>query len=122
MGYADGYDHVAVSYSMMRHTWKWTRKLFFHLLDLTVLNSFIIFSSCDVKLSQSPFRLTLETDLIQEAERVSQPQTRKTSVFHQPIERHDKRHSKQWPMKGKEFDVVYVLLKTNRNKIQVPSM
>jgi hypothetical protein len=25
-------------------------------------------------------------------------------------------------MKGKEFDVVYVLLKTNRNKIQVPSM
>ena len=39
MGYVDISGCMANSYSMCRRTFKWTTKLFFHLLDLTVLNS-----------------------------------------------------------------------------------
>ena len=37
MGYVDISDRMANTYSMCRHTFKWTTKIFFHLLDLTVL-------------------------------------------------------------------------------------
>jgi hypothetical protein len=53
-----------------RRTWKWTKKLFFHLLDLTVLNSYIILHSCGSKLSHRDFRLSLIRDLVQEGGRV----------------------------------------------------
>jgi len=44
MGYVDNPDRMATSYSMSRRTLKGTTKLFFHLLDLTVLNSWILLS------------------------------------------------------------------------------
>ena len=56
--------HVKLSIS--RWTWKWTKKLFFHLLNLTTLNSFIILTSCGSKLLHRQFKLTLVRDLIQE--------------------------------------------------------
>ena len=55
------------SYSIGRQTWKWTKKLLFHLLDLTILNSFIILDTRGSKLSHRHFRLTLVRDLKQEA-------------------------------------------------------
>jgi len=45
-GFVDISDRMANSYFMSRHNFKWTTKLFFHLLDLTVLNSWILLSSC----------------------------------------------------------------------------
>ena len=39
MGYVDKADRMANSYTTSRRTWKWTKKLFFHLLDMTILNS-----------------------------------------------------------------------------------
>jgi len=42
MGYVDNSDRMANRYSMSRRTYKCTTKLFFHLLDLTVLNSWIL--------------------------------------------------------------------------------
>jgi len=74
MKYVDKSDHMTNSYSVSRRTCIWTKKLFFHLMDLTILNSFIILASCGSKLSHWQFRLTLERDLIQEAGRVPQPQ------------------------------------------------
>jgi hypothetical protein len=41
MGFVDISDLMANSYSMDRRNLKWTTKLFFHLLDLRVLNSWI---------------------------------------------------------------------------------
>jgi len=38
---------------------RWTMKLFFHLLDLTVLNSWILLSLCGAKYSDRDFRLFL---------------------------------------------------------------
>ena len=45
MGYIDTGDRMTETYSMNRRTWKWTKKLFFHLFDLAILNSYILFSS-----------------------------------------------------------------------------
>ena len=45
MGYVDKGDRMANTYS----TFKWTKKLFFHLLDLTIFNSSILHSSCGGK-------------------------------------------------------------------------
>jgi hypothetical protein len=39
------------SYSIIRRTWKWTRKLFLHLLDLKILNCLILLTSCGAKLT-----------------------------------------------------------------------
>ena len=43
MGYVDKGDRMA------NNTFKWTKKLFFHLLDLAILNSYILCSSCGSK-------------------------------------------------------------------------
>jgi hypothetical protein len=43
-------DHMTSTYSISRWIWKWSMKLFFHLLGLTILNSFIILASCGSKL------------------------------------------------------------------------
>jgi hypothetical protein len=37
------------SYTASRRTWKWTKKLFFHLLDMAIVNSYILLSSCGGK-------------------------------------------------------------------------
>ena len=49
MGYVDKADRMANSYTASRRTWKWTKKLFFHLLDIAVLNSYILLSTCGGK-------------------------------------------------------------------------
>jgi len=67
MGYVDNSDRMVNSYSMCRRTFKWTTKLFVHLLDLTVLNSWILLSSCGAKYTHRNFRLLLVRDLIEEA-------------------------------------------------------
>ncbi|PNF43126.1 hypothetical protein B7P43_G18025 [Cryptotermes secundus] len=69
MGYVDKADRMANSYGICRRTWKWTNKLFFHLLDLTILNSYILLSSCGAKLSHRDFRLALVRNMLELAGR-----------------------------------------------------
>jgi hypothetical protein len=53
-------DRMADSYSISRRKFKWTKKLFFHLLDLAVLSRYILHSSCGcTKISHRDFRYTL---------------------------------------------------------------
>jgi len=58
------------TYSVSRGTWNQTIKLFFCILNLTVLNSYILLNSCGAKLSHRDLRLCLIRDLIQKGERV----------------------------------------------------
>jgi len=67
VGYVDSSDRMANSYSMRWRTFKWTMKLFFHFLDLTVLNSWILLSSCGAKYAHRDFRLLLVRNLFEEA-------------------------------------------------------
>jgi hypothetical protein len=73
MGYTDRSDCMTDSYSISRSTWKCRKKLFFHLLDLSVLNSFILLASCGSRLSHQNFRHALVRDLIQEANNTANP-------------------------------------------------
>jgi hypothetical protein len=104
MGYVDKSDRMTNSYSICRRTWKWTKKLFFHLLDLSILNSYILLTSCGSKLTHRDFRLTLVRDLIQEGGRVPRPQTtpwgRPTTSTSQPT-RLDIRQNEHWPSEGR---------------------
>ena len=103
MGYVDNSDRMANSYSISRHTFKWTTKLFFHLLDLTVLNSWILLSSCGAKYTHRDFRLLLVRNLIEEAGRSQDHPT--PSLVGRPnaeasnIMRLESRHNQHWPAK-----------------------
>ena len=56
LDYVDKGDRMTNSYSINCRTWKWTKKLFFHLFDLAILNSYILFSSLgDKKILHSDF-------------------------------------------------------------------
>ena len=68
MGYVDKGDRMAKTYSINHCTWKWTKKLFFHLFDLAILNSYILFSSLGgKKISLRDFRMTLMRNLVAQA-------------------------------------------------------
>jgi hypothetical protein len=43
------------SYGIDRRTWKWNKKLFFHLTDMTILNGFLIHTSCGGKTTHKNF-------------------------------------------------------------------
>jgi hypothetical protein len=103
MGYVDISDRMANSYSMCKCNFKWTMKLFFHLLDLTVLNSWILLSSCGAKCTHRGFRLLLVRNLIEEAGRSQDRPTPllvgRPSAAAANVMRLDSRHKKHWPAK-----------------------
>jgi hypothetical protein len=53
MGFVDKSDRMVNSYGIARRTWKWTKKLFFHLLDMTFLNAYLLHKSCDGKIPRN---------------------------------------------------------------------
>jgi len=105
MGYVDISDRMANSYSMYRRIFKWTTKLFSHLLDLTVLNRWILLSSCGAKCTHKDFRLLLVRNLIEEAGRSHHHTTpsmlRWPSAAAANVMRLDSRHNQHWPAKHK---------------------
>ena len=74
MGYVAKSDRMANSYSISCRTWKCTKKLFFHLLNLTILNSYVLLMSCSPKLSHRDFRLTLVRNMVEFAGPQPHPQ------------------------------------------------
>jgi hypothetical protein len=64
MGYINKSDRMTNSYIISYHTWKWMKKLFFHLLDLIILNSHILLTSCGSKLSHRDFRLIFVKNMV----------------------------------------------------------
>jgi hypothetical protein len=49
LGHVDNVDRMGKSYAASSRTWKWTKKLFYHLVDLAIVNSYILLSSCGGK-------------------------------------------------------------------------
>jgi len=101
MGYVDKGDRMANSYSISRRTFKWTKKLFFHLLDLVTLNSYILHSSCgSKKMSYRDFRYNLVRNMLAHAG----PEQRVPRSLGRPhnVESHVARlevcGSKHWPI------------------------
>ena len=66
MGYVDKSDRMVNSYRIARRTWKWTKKRFFHLTDMTILNAFLLHKNCGGKMTHKRFREVLVHNLITE--------------------------------------------------------
>jgi hypothetical protein len=101
MGYMDKGDRMASIYSICPRTPKWTKTLFFHLLDLAILNSYILLSSCGgKKISHRDFRFALVRNILGQAgyERtVPSPLQRRPSAAAQ-MSRLEASSSKHWPI------------------------
>ena len=93
------------SYGNARRTWKWTKKLFFHLTDMTILNAFLIHKSCGGKMPHKKFREILVRELIifsQEQNVTSSGISKgRPSQTASQLSRLEVKHSQHWPAKGK---------------------
>ena len=100
MGYVYKSDRMANNYTISRRSFKWTKKLFFHLLNVAILNSYILLSSCGrKKFSHGDFRLALVRNMLAHAlqdRKIPRPVGRpyKTAIS---IDRLECRGSKHWP-------------------------
>ena len=76
------------------------KKLFFHLLDLSIVNSYILLSSCGrKKISHRYFRLTLVREMLARSGHESWPYVNvgRPAAASTNIGRLDTRHNKHWP-------------------------
>ena len=105
MGYMDKSDRMANSYGIARRTWKWTKKLFFHLTDMTILNAFLLHKTCGGKMTHKRFREVLVRNLITESHEQNvtasgvsrgRPSASVSQISHLEV-----KHSQHWPSKGK---------------------
>jgi hypothetical protein len=66
MGAVDGSDMMISSLECVRKSMKWYRKFFFHLLDITVLNSHAVYNVRTGKnITLADFQLTLIREILQ---------------------------------------------------------
>jgi len=107
MDFVDISDRMANSYSMSRHNFKWTTKLFFHLLDLTVLNSWILLSSRGAQYTHRDFRLLLVRNLIEETGKSQDHPTPslvgRSSAAAANTVRLETRQNQHWPVKSMQL-------------------
>jgi hypothetical protein len=52
MSFVDKSDRMVNSYRIAMRTWNWTKKLFFHFLDMTILKAYLLHKSCGGKITQ----------------------------------------------------------------------
>ena len=104
MGYVDNSDHMANNYLISRCTFKWNMKFFFYRLALTVLNRWMLLTSCGAKYTHRDIRLLLVGNFIEEAGKsqdhptprlVGRPSAATTNVVQ--LESH---HNQPWPVKS----------------------
>ena len=106
MGFVDKSDRMVNSYGIGRRTWKWTKKRFFHLTDMTILNAFLILKSCGGKMMHKHFREILVRELIIHSQEqnatVSGVSRGRPSPTASQLSRLEVKHSQHWPAKGKQ--------------------
>jgi len=104
MGFVDKSDRMVNSYGIARRTWKWTKKLFFHLTDMTILNAFLIHKSCGGKMTHKKFREILVRELIihsQEKNVTASGISRgRPSATASQLSRLEVKYSQHWPARG----------------------
>ena len=102
MGYVDKGDRMAESHSINRRSWKWTKKLFFHMFELAILNSYILFSTLGgTKILHGDFRMTLMKNLMAQAgqeRNVQRPVGRPAVAAATQAIRFEERGRTHWPI------------------------
>ena len=119
MGFVVKADRMVNSYGIAQRTWKWTKKLFSHLTDMTILNAFIIHKSSGGKMTHKSFREVLVRDLIilshEENVTVSGVSRGRPNPFSSQLSRLEVKHSQHWPSKRKTEGVSRVFAEKNRH-------
>jgi len=101
IGYVDKGDRMANTYSTNCRTRRWTEKLLFHLFELAILSSYVVFSSCrGKKISQRDFPINLLGNLLAQAgqERNVQRPTGRTPAATNQVVGLEEHGRKQWPI------------------------
>jgi len=103
VGFVDKSNRMVNSYGIARRTWEWTKKLLFHLTDMTILNTFLIHKSCGSKTMHKNFREILVFELIihlpEENVTASGTSRGRPSPTVSQLSRLEVKH---WPSKGKQ--------------------
>jgi len=104
MGFVDKSDRMVNSYGIAHRTWKWTKKLFFHLTEMAILNIFLIHKSCGGKMAHKNFRDILVHELIihlqEENVTASGISRGRPSPTVSQLSWLEVKHSQHWPSKG----------------------
>ena len=105
MGFVDKSDRMVNSYGIACRTWKWTKKLLFHLKDTTILNAFRIHKSCGGTLTHKNFCEIFVRELIYHSQEenmtVSGTSRGRPNPMASHLSRLEVKHSQHWPYKGK---------------------
>lgn len=82
MGYVDNADRLLSTYKIDRKSKKWWHRVFWHFLDLTIVNSFILYKNKDSQPSVTlkKFRLLLADQLVGHKIVVSRGRKRQAAV------------------------------------------
>ena len=65
MGFVDKNDQVVTQHSMVRKSFKWTTKVFLHLIEETLLNSHVLYKQSDQPyLDFSDFKLSYVREVL----------------------------------------------------------
>jgi len=103
--FVDKSDRMVNSYGIACRTWQRTKKLFFHVTDMTILNAFFIHKSCSGKMTHKNFCEILVRELIihSQGENVIASGTSRgrRSPTASLLSRLEVKHSQHWPSKGK---------------------
>jgi hypothetical protein len=120
MGYVDKSDGMVNSYGIARRTWKWTKKLFFHLTDMGIHNAFLLHKTCGGKMTQKRFREVFVCNLITEAHEQNVTANGLSRGRPSPsvsqISRLEVKHSQHWPSKGKQRRCRVCAMKNKRGR------
>lgn len=98
MGAVDRSDHIISSYQFLRKSKKWYRKMFFWLLEVSIINSYVLYKNVQTThgkkpLSHAEFRQSLIKDLVAEKSAEPAPRKRGRQPTGPPEERlDDKKH------------------------------
>jgi hypothetical protein len=91
------------SYGTACRTWKLTKKLFFHLTDMTILNKFLIHKLCGGKMTHKKFREILVHEFIIHSQeqnvKASGISRGRPSQTASQLSRLEAKHSQRWPAK-----------------------
>lgn len=105
MGYVEKSVKMTNCYGVAKKSWKWTKKLFFHLLEVTICNAYILHKSVGGKMTHKKFRESLVRDLIFQSHETnvksSEQNAGRSSLTTGSLSRLEMKHSKHWPAKGK---------------------
>lgn len=90
MGYVDHADRLLSCYKIDRKSKKWWFRIFWHFLDLTITNAFILYTKKDITptLTLKKFRLLLVEQLV--AHKIATPKGRKRQTHIPDISQHGK--------------------------------